>query len=96
MHLTNIVHQHRRSRRLPNLKPPSGYKRSNQDIINLTDMEERPSPFKRQRLTLVEDDDMTWLKAEIGSVRVDVSRMRHEINHLKKSIGELLLMSAEH
>ena len=67
-------------------------KRPHDDItINLTDSEDSEHPSKRPHLTatFIEDDDMSWLKGEIGSLRGEVSRMQREIKSLEKSIVRL-------
>ena len=65
----------------------------NQDdsTINLIDSEDSSYPSKRLCLTamFVEDDDMSWLKGEVGSLRGDVHHMQREIKSLEKTIVSL-------
>ena len=65
----------------------------NQDdsTINLTNSEDSERPSKRPRLTamFIEDDDINWLKGEVGSLQGDVHCMQREIKSLEKSIVRL-------
>jgi hypothetical protein len=64
-------------------------------IIDITDSDSElaePRPSKRRRVRFSidsEENDKSWLKGEIGSMRDDVSHMRDKIISLEKSIGRL-------
>lgn len=79
-----IFHQPRRSR--PSRPKPRYKHNRDQDLMSFS--EERP--LKRPCLIDNEDDDMSWLKREITSLRGDVTRMRGEIVCIERSIGKLL------
>ena len=66
----------------------------NQDdiTIDLSDSEDLEYPSKKLRLTaMLIEDDMSWLKKEVISLRGDVRCMLGEIKSLEKSIARLCL-----
>lgn len=47
-------------------------------------------PLKRRCLTFVDEDDMDWLKDEIGGIKESIREIAEHLEHMDEKMEELI------